>query len=65
VAELLAASPRATAVIAQLATSRRTTRRAAQRQLLGSLDALTPLLPAPPTDADLNRLLDLLLLAES
>jgi transcriptional regulator with XRE-family HTH domain len=61
--ELLAASPRATAVISQIATSRGTTRRAVHRQLVDSLDALTPLLPAAPTDADLNRLLDLLLLA--
>lgn len=63
VEDLLAASPRATAVIAEVANSRGTSRRVVRRQLIESLEALTPLLPASPTDADLNRLLDLLLLA--
>jgi DNA-binding XRE family transcriptional regulator len=63
-AELLAASPRATKVIATLASSQGRTRRSVERQLLTTLDALNPLLPSPPTDTDLNRLLDLLLLAD-
>jgi transcriptional regulator with XRE-family HTH domain len=61
---LLAASPRAANVIAQVANSRGTARRVVHQLLVEALDALTPLLPEPPTDADLNRLLDLLLLAE-
>jgi transcriptional regulator with XRE-family HTH domain len=61
---LLAASPRAANVIAQVANSRGTARRVVHQQLVEALDALTPLLPERPTDADLNRLLDLLLLAE-
>ena len=63
VEDLLASSPRAGAVIAQVANSRGTSRRVVQRQLTETLEALTPLLAASPTDADLNRLLDLLLLA--
>lgn len=63
-AELLAASPRATKVIATLASSQGRTRRSVKRQLLTTLEALTPLLSTPPTESDLNRLLDLLLLAD-
>ncbi|MFI5710680.1 helix-turn-helix domain-containing protein [Kribbella sp. NPDC051620] len=62
-ADLLAASPRARQVIAELATARGRTKRSIERHLLTTLDALTHLLPANPTPADLNRLLDLLLLA--
>ena len=65
VEDLLASSPRGAAVIAQVANSRGTSRRVVRRQLTETLDALTPLLPASPTEADLNRLLDLLLLSES
>ncbi|TCN39356.1 helix-turn-helix protein [Kribbella orskensis] len=63
-AALLATSPRATKVIATLASSQGRTRRSVERQLLTALEALTPLLPTPPTETDLNRLLDLLLLAD-
>ncbi len=65
VEDLLASSPRAAAVIAQVANSRGTSRRAVRRQLIETLDALAPLLPASPSEADLSRLLDLLVLAES
>jgi hypothetical protein len=51
-------------VIATLASSQNRTRRSVERQLLTTLEALTPLLPTPPTESDLNRLLDLLLLAD-
>ena len=63
-AALLATSPRATKVIAALASSQGRTRRSVERQLLTALEALTQLLPTPPTEPDLNRLLDLLLLAD-
>jgi transcriptional regulator with XRE-family HTH domain len=60
---LLAASPRAVRVIAEVAGARGTTRRSVERRLVATLDALSELLPGPPTAADLDRLLDLLLLA--
>jgi transcriptional regulator with XRE-family HTH domain len=61
---LLAASPRAAEVIAKLASAQGKTRTAVRRRLATALAALGALLPSPPTDADLNRLLDLLLLAD-
>jgi hypothetical protein len=51
-------------VIGQLASARGTTRRAVREQLIAALEALTGLMPQPPTEPDLNRLLDLLLLAD-
>jgi transcriptional regulator with XRE-family HTH domain len=63
-ADLLAASPRARGVIAELATTRGDTKRSVERRLTAAVDALSELLPAEPTTADLNRLLDLLLLAD-
>ncbi|MEV6411911.1 helix-turn-helix transcriptional regulator [Kribbella sp. NPDC051718] len=62
-ADLLAASPRARRVIAELAAARAETKRSVERHLITILDALAALLPAKPTSADLDRLLDLLLLA--
>lgn len=62
-ADLLAASPRARRVIAELAAARGNTKRSVERRLVTTLDALGELLPDPPTGADLDRLLDLLLLA--
>jgi transcriptional regulator with XRE-family HTH domain len=63
-AALVDESDRATQVIRRLAASRNITRRAARSHLIGVLEALTPLLPNPPTTADLHRLLDLALLAD-
>nr|WP_239062982.1 helix-turn-helix domain-containing protein [Streptomyces sp. SID13031] len=62
-ADLLAESPRARGVIAELAGARGTTKRSIERQLTTTLDALGGLLPDEPTLADLDRLLDLLLLS--
>lgn len=62
-ADLLAASPRARRVIADLAATQGKTKRAVERSLVATVDALSGLLPAEPTTADLDRLLDLLLLA--
>jgi hypothetical protein len=62
-ADLLAASPRARHVIAELATAQGETKRAVERRLTAAVDALSELLPGDPTPADLDRLLDLLLLA--
>lgn len=62
-ADLVTASLRAKRVIAEVATARGSTKRAVERRLVATLDALGELLPGPPTNADLNRLLDLLLLA--
>lgn len=61
--DLLAASPRARRVIAEVAAARGSTKRTVERRLVVTLDALAEILPGPPTDADLDRLLDLLLLA--
>jgi transcriptional regulator with XRE-family HTH domain len=63
-ADLLAASPRARGVIAELATARGDTKRSVERRLIAAVDALSELLPAEPTTAELDRLLDLLLLAD-
>jgi transcriptional regulator with XRE-family HTH domain len=65
VAALLDASPRAIQVIRHLAATHNTTRAAVRANLIATLEALTPLLPTTPTDSDLHRLLDLLLLADS
>jgi transcriptional regulator with XRE-family HTH domain len=62
-ADLLAASPRAARVIAELSIARSATRQSIEQHLITTLDALSELLPAEPTTADLDRLLDLLLLA--
>lgn len=62
-ADLVAASSRARRVIAEVAAARGSTKRTVERRLVSTLDALGELLPGPPTDADLDRLLDLLLLA--
>ncbi|GAA0934166.1 hypothetical protein GCM10009554_19950 [Kribbella koreensis] len=62
-AALLSASPRARQVIAELATAQAQTKRSIERHLTTTLDALSELLPGEPTTADLDRLLDLLLLA--
>ncbi|WP_166665797.1 helix-turn-helix domain-containing protein [Kribbella caucasensis] len=61
-AALIAESPRAKSVVHRLAGNGRS-RRAVEAQLLATLDSLATLLHSPPTDADLNRLLDLVLLA--
>jgi len=58
---LLAASDRTDTVVTAIANGR--TRAATRRELVATLDALALLLGRPPTAADLNRLLDLLLLA--
>jgi transcriptional regulator with XRE-family HTH domain len=63
-ADLLAASPRAPRVIAELAAARGDTKRSVERRLAATVDALSELLPGEPTGADLDRLLDLLLLAD-
>ncbi|WP_165956910.1 helix-turn-helix domain-containing protein [Kribbella antibiotica] len=60
-AELLSGSERVERVIAQVATGRRT-RAAVRDDLIRTLDALADLLGRPPAAADLDRLLDLLLL---
>ena len=62
VAALIAESPRVKSVVQRLAGNGRS-RRVAEAQLLAALDSLATLLQSPPTDADLNRLLDLVLLA--
>lgn len=64
-AALLAESPRARRVIAELAGARGTTKRTIERDLTTTLATLGALLPADPTPADLNRLLDLLLLSNT
>ncbi|MEV8377042.1 helix-turn-helix transcriptional regulator [Kribbella sp. NPDC056861] len=62
--ELLATSARAPRVVAELAAARGDTKRVVERDLLATLDALGKLLPGvEPSTADLDRLLDLLLLA--
>jgi transcriptional regulator with XRE-family HTH domain len=63
-AELLAASPRAGKVIAAMAAARSRRRTAIQADLVQTLDSLAALLGRPPAAADLDRLLDLLLLAD-
>jgi transcriptional regulator with XRE-family HTH domain len=61
--ELLATSARVPQVIAELSAAGGDTKRVIERELITTLDALGKLLPAEPNGADLDRLLDLLLLA--
>ncbi|MFG1818497.1 helix-turn-helix domain-containing protein [Kribbella sp. NPDC049174] len=74
-ADLLAASPRADRVVATLAAAQSPTvptavgresrpRAAVRAQLIETLDSLAAVLGRPPVAADLDRLLDLLLLAD-
>ena len=62
VAALVAGSPRVKSVVHRLAGNGRS-RRAAEAQLVATLDSLAVLLQARPTDAELSRLLDLVVLA--
>ncbi|GAB2665387.1 hypothetical protein GCM10009743_46970 [Kribbella swartbergensis] len=62
---LVADSPRAARVIATLASDQARPRSAVRAELIQTLDALAAVLGSSPTDAELNRLLDLLLLAEN
>jgi len=64
-ADLLAASPRVEQVVATLAAAQSRSRAAVRAQLTETLDSLAAVLGRPPTIADLDRLLDLLLLADS
>ena len=59
-ADLVATSDRADKVLTTLGRPRA----AARRELIATLDALHSLLGRPPAPADLNRLLDLLQLAD-
>lgn len=61
--ELLAGSTRAEQIITALTPAGRS-RTATRRHLTATLDSLADLLGRPPTPADLNRLLDLLQLAD-
>lgn len=63
IAALVDNSDRATEVIRHLVATRNTTRHAARTHLIATLEALAPLLPHPPATPDLDRLLDLTLLA--
>jgi transcriptional regulator with XRE-family HTH domain len=63
-ADLLAASPRADRVVAALAGAQSRPRAAVRAQLIETLDSLAAVLGRPPEPADLDRLLDLLLLAD-
>ncbi|GAA1599836.1 hypothetical protein GCM10009804_65590 [Kribbella hippodromi] len=60
-AELVAASERVEAVVAEVADGR--SRAAVRRDLIATLDSLGTVLGRPPNAADLSRLLDLLQLA--
>jgi transcriptional regulator with XRE-family HTH domain len=62
-ADLLAASPRADRVVAALAGAQSRPRAAVRAQLIETLDSLAAVLGRPPAPADLDRLLDLLVLA--
>jgi transcriptional regulator with XRE-family HTH domain len=62
-ADLLADSSRAEKVITVLAAARSRSRAAVRADLAETLDALSAVLGRPPSAADLDRLLDLLLLA--
>lgn len=63
-ADLLAASPRANRVVATLANAQSRPRGAIRSQLTETIDSLAGVLGRPPAPADLDRLLDLLLLAD-
>jgi transcriptional regulator with XRE-family HTH domain len=62
-AELVSESDRVDSVVAALADGR--SRAAVRRELIATLDSLAVLLGRPPSSADLSRLLDLLVLAQS
>ncbi|WP_165556042.1 helix-turn-helix domain-containing protein [Kribbella pittospori] len=64
-AELLAGSDRSVQVINTLAVAQSRSRAAVRADMIRTLDALAGALDRAPTDADLGRLLDLLLLAET
>lgn len=63
-AELLAGSDRAGQVIGALAAAQSRSRTVVGAELIRAVDGLSAVLGRPPEAADLNRLLDLLLLAE-
>ncbi|MFI7060359.1 helix-turn-helix domain-containing protein [Kribbella sp. NPDC050124] len=63
-ADLLAASPRADGVIAAVAAAQSGPRAAVRAGLVETLDSLAAVLGRSPSTADLDRLLDLLLLAD-
>lgn len=62
-AELVSGSERVGSVVAALADGR--SRAAVRRELIATLDSLAALLGRSPSAADLSRLLDLLVLAQS
>lgn len=64
-AELLTGSGRSVQVINTLAAAQSRSRPAVRADVIRALDALAGALDRAPTDADLDRLLDLLLLAET
>jgi transcriptional regulator with XRE-family HTH domain len=64
-ADLLAESSRADQVVAALAAAQSRPRAAVRAQLIETLDSLATVLGRPPASADLDRLLDLLLLADN
>ena len=61
--DLLTGSDRSAQVISTLAAAQSRSRSAVRADVIRALDGLTAVLDRPPVDADLNRLLDLLLLA--
>jgi transcriptional regulator with XRE-family HTH domain len=63
-ADLLAASSRAAPVVGTLAAGQSRPRAAVRAHLTETLDSLSAVLGHAPTPADLDRLLDLLLLAD-
>ncbi|WP_405063571.1 helix-turn-helix domain-containing protein [Kribbella sp. NBC_01505] len=63
-ADLLVSSERAGRVVIEFAAGARRTRPSVRADLVRVLDALGDLLGQPPTTSDLDRLLDLVLLAE-
>ncbi|WP_165553392.1 helix-turn-helix domain-containing protein [Kribbella capetownensis] len=64
-AGLLSGSDRSAQVINTLAAAQSRSRPAIRAEVIRTLDALAGALDRAPTDADLDRLLDLLLLAEA
>ena len=63
-ADLLAASPRAAHVVAAVAAAQSRPRAAVRAGLIATLDSLAVVLGRSPSTADVDRLLDLLLLAD-
>ncbi|MEU4604765.1 helix-turn-helix transcriptional regulator [Kribbella sp. NPDC023972] len=63
-ADLLTAYPRAAQVVAKLAAAQSRPRATIRAHLTETLDSLAAVLGRPPATADLDRLLDLLLLAD-